>query len=120
MTFQIEKMKVLRDNTVKSAGKPVQVILGLCDVVMEILAEMQMNSVRELAVKMGDESKSLRERRIEVMEMLQICANELENKTLFPSIDQTEIVLPLGTDPGKTIERNASFLIRRIIQKVED
>ncbi len=116
MTFQIEKMKVLRENTVQSAGKPVQVILGLCDVILEMLAETQGRFLKqEERIKKLD----VRERRIEVLEMLQICSNELENKTLFPNEWETEVVLYTDLSKENTIQKNASYLIREILRTLE-
>lgn len=116
MAFQIEKMKVLRANTVGSVGKPAQVMIGLCDVMLEILAEMQGMFLKK--TEFVPEQMDVHQRRIEVVEMLQVCANELENKTLFPSIDQTEVVLFTNLSKEDTIEKNASFLIREIVRTI--
>ena len=126
MTFQIEKAKVIRtkisekDNTMK----PREAMLGLCDVILEVLAEMQdrQPSFAEHMEKYSGRkaADSPVERRKDIIQMLSVCANELENKVLFPSLDQTEIVLPISSGADKVIERNASFLIHRIVQKIED
>ena len=127
MTFQIEKMKVLRENTVQSAGKPVQVILGLCDVILEMLAEMQgeFMTIAPLPERGSPPDRPIRnpltleDRRKEVLAMLQICSNELENKTLFPNEWETEVVLYTDLSKENTIQKNASYLIREILRTLE-
>lgn len=109
MSFQIEKMKTLRANSVGSIGKPAQVIIGMCDVMLEILAEMQMNAVRELAKKMdaGPEPNSKQENIDNLVKDLRFCANELENPALFPAR------VFLGSHP-------VSEIIRQIVDKIEN
>jgi len=59
------------------------------------------------------------DRRKEVFAMLMVCSNELENKTLFPSLDQTEVALIVKSGSSEIIIKNASFLIQRIIETLE-
>lgn len=126
LTFQIEKMKTLRANSVGSIGKPAQVMIGLCDVVLEILAEMQGNFLEDtIPERESPPDREIRhpltveDRRKEVFAMLMVCSNELENKTLFPSLDQTEVALIVKSGSSEIIIKNASFLIQRIIETLE-
>jgi hypothetical protein len=123
MTFQIEKIKTMRE-VFKAEGDMFNIdqptwrtVISLCDVVLELLAETQMNAVRQLAVKTGNNPKSNRERKIEVMEMLQACASELDSLDLYSNA-QVDVVLPIGLHEQQTITRNAGFLVRRIIHKI--
>jgi hypothetical protein len=62
---------------------------------------------------------TIEDRRHEVFAMLNVCRNELQNKVLFPSLDQTEIGLLLKSGSSEIITRDASFLIQRIIETME-
>jgi hypothetical protein len=95
---------------------------------MEILAEAQGRFLEETEFLPERESPPDREirhpltvedRRKEVMAMLMVCSNELENKTLFPALDQTEVALIVKSGSSEIIIKNASFLIQRIIETIE-
>ena len=62
---------------------------------------------------------TLEDRRNEVMAMLMVCSNELENKTLFPSLDQTEVALIVKSGSSEIIIKSASFLLQRIYETIE-
>ena len=126
MTFQIEKMTTTRqkiyekDNTLK----PRIAMLNLCDVILEVLATMQTEHEWEGKRESPPDREirnplTLDDRRNEVMAMLNVCANELENKVLFPILNQTEVPLTLDLRSGEVIIRNSSFLVRKIIETIE-
>ncbi len=125
-TFQIEKAKHIRKGIEEKseAMKPRAAMIGLCDVILEVLANMQDREPKfeDFMRKYGtpqEKQITIAERKAEVIEMLRICRNELENKTLFPSLDQTEVMLLLDMLSGERVHRNAGFLVQRILETIE-
>ena len=100
MTFQIEKMTTTRqkiyekDNTLK----PRIAMLNLCDVILEVLATMQTEHEWEGKRESPPDREirnplNVEDRRNEVKAMLNVCANELENKVLYPQDGAREMMV---------------------------
>jgi len=91
---------------------------------LEEKVEALIEDVREFSEKVYanyvEKKVPVREQRSRVLELLQFCSNALENKVLFPTLAQTEVLLMLNLGKDESIERNASFLIREIMKTIEE